>query len=143
MTVRTITVTLPEDVYAKLEAQARSMARSVDDLVTQTLAGALPPPPEPDLPPSVQVELQAMEQLSDDALWAIARSTANEDKLALYDLLIERQDSGALTTEGGRVLAQLREEADALMVRKVHAYALLHSRGYALPTLDELPAQAP
>ena len=143
MTVRTITVTLPEDVYTQLEARARSNARSVDDVVAQTLALGLPPSPERDLPSSIQAELHAMVHLSDEALWAVARSTANDDKIALYDLLIERQQSGVLTTEGRKVLTQLREEADALMVRKAQAYAILHSRGYTLPTLDELHAQQP
>jgi hypothetical protein len=141
MTARTITVTVSEDVYALLEAQARSSARSVDDLVAQTLTRGLPPTAEPDLPLSVQTELNAMEHLSDEALWAIARSTANDDKIALYDLLITRQNAGSLTTEGQKVLSQLREEADALMVRKAQAYAILHSRGYMLPTLDQLHAQ--
>ncbi len=143
MTVRTITVTVPEDVYTQLETQARSSARSVDDLVAQTLARGLPPAAEPDLPLAVQAELNAMEQLSDEALWAIARSTANDDKIALYDLLIARQNDGSLTAEGRRVLTQLREESDALMVRKAHAYAILRHRGYTLPTLDELHAQTP
>ena len=143
MTVRTITVTVPEDIYTQLEAQARSSARSVDDVVAQTLTRGLPPAPERDLPVAIQAELSAMEHLSDEALWAIARSTANDDKIALYDLLIERQRSGSLTTEGRKVLTQLREEADALMVRKAQAYAILDSRGYTLPTLDELHAQQP
>ena len=140
---RSITVTLPEDLYDQLEAQARTAARSVDEMVAQTLARGLAPSPEPDLPPAVQAELQAMEQLSDEALWAIARSTANDDTVALYDLLIERQNAATLTTEGRRLLMELREEADALMLRKAHAYALLQSRGYTLPTLDELRAQTP
>ena len=140
---RSITVTLPEDLYDQLEAQARTAARSVDELVAQTLARSLPPSPEPDLPPAIQAELHAMEHLSDEALWAIARSTANDDKVALYDLLIERQNAGTLTVEGRRLLAELREEADALTLRKAHAYALLQSRGYTLPTLDELHAQTP
>ena len=38
-------------------------------------------------------------------------------------------------------LDTLRDEADALMLRKAQAYALLKSRGYKLPTLDELRAQ--
>lgn len=96
---------------------------------------------EPDLPPAVQAELQAMEHLSNEALWAIARSTANDDKIALYDLLIERRNAGTLTTEGRRLLTELRDEADALMHRKAHAYSLLQSHGYTLPTLDELRAQ--
>jgi hypothetical protein len=140
---RSITVTLPENVYDQFEARARRSARSVNEMVTQTLVRSLPPSPEPDLPLPVQAELQAMEHLSDEALWVIARSTANEDKVALYDRLIERQDAGALTTEGRRLLAELRDEADALLLRKAHAYAVLHSRGYTLPTLDELHTQKP
>ena len=143
MTVRTFTVTVPEDVYTQIEAQARSSSRSVDDLVAQTLTRGLAPAAEVDLPPSVQAELNAMEHLSDEALWAIARSRANDDKIALYDLLIARQNAGSLTTEGRRVLTQLHEEADALMVRKAHAYALLQNRGYTLPKLDELYTQTP
>lgn len=142
MAVHTITVTVPEDVYAQLEARAHTTARTVNDLVSETLAHVLPPPAESDLPASVRAELAAMAHLSDEALWAIAGSTANEDKQALYDLLIERQNSGALTAEGRHLLMQLREDVDALMVRKAHAYALLHSRGANLPTLDELRAQS-
>jgi hypothetical protein len=48
-----------------------------------------------------------------------------------------------LTVEGRRLLTELRDEADALMLRKAHAFALLQSRGYTLPTLDELHAQTP
>lgn len=143
MTVRTITVTVSDDVYTQLEAQARSSERSVDDLIAQTLTRGLAPAAELDLPPSVQAELNAMEHLSDEALWAIARSRANDNNVALYDLLIARQNAGSLTLEGQGMLTQLREEADALMVRKAHAYALLQSRGHTLPTLDELHAQTP
>ena len=141
--IRTITVTLPEGVYEQLEARAQTAARSVEDVVAEALARTLPPTPELDLPPAVQAEMKAMEQLSDEALQTIAHSTANDDKIALYDLLIERQNTGALTTEGRRLLTQLRDEADALMLRKAHAYALLQSRGYTLPSLDDLHTQTP
>jgi plasmid stability protein len=141
--IRTITVTLPEDVYTQLEARAQTATRSVEDVVRETLVRSLPPAPEPDLSPAIQAELNAMEQLSDEALWAIAHSTANDDKIALYDVLIERQQTHTLTAEGRHLLTQLRDEADALMLRKAHAYVLLQSRGYALPSLDELHAQTP
>ena len=143
MTVRTITVTLPKKTSIwKLEAQAHTTARSVDDLVAQGLTG---------LSANARAGFAALgaSRAAGNGTslrrrtWAIARSVANEDKLALYDLLIERQDDGSLTAEGRRVLTQLREDADALMVRKAHAYALLQSRGYTLPKLDELHIQAP
>ncbi|HZS86989.1 MAG TPA: hypothetical protein VFE42_05845 [Chloroflexota bacterium] len=143
MATRTITVTIPEDTYAHIEAQARESDRSVEDLIAQTLARSVSPPIEADLPPLVQAELRAMGDLSEDALSAIARSTANPDKVALYDRLIERRGAGSITAQEQRLLEELSMEADALMLRKAHAYALLQARGQSLPTLAELRRQRP
>jgi len=59
--------------------------------------------------------LEAIAHLSDAALWSIALNIATTDKIALADAL----------------LAQLREETDALM--------RLKGRGHTLPALDSLP----
>lgn len=138
MSVRTVTLKLPEHLYERLENQAQAATRSVDEIVVQALARSLPPTVEKDLPQALQAELEAMGHLSDEALWQIAESTMNRDKVALYDVLLERHQSGNLTSEGQEWLTQLREEAEALMLRKAHAYALLQSRGHQLPTLEEL-----
>lgn len=66
-----------------------------------------------------------MGHLSDDSLWQIVGSAMNPDNVAFYDVLLERHQTGDLTVEGQEWLARLREEADALMLRKAHAYALL------------------
>jgi len=138
MSVRTLTVTLPEHVYERLKAKAEAASRSLDELVVQTLARDLPPTVEEDLPPALKEELEAMAHLSDEALWQIAQSSMNPDKVALYDVLLERHRTGTLTPEGQEWLTRLREEAEALMLRKAHAYALLQSRGHTLPPLEEL-----
>lgn len=103
--------------------------RSVDELAAQTLAERIPPASDAELAPALQTDSGAMSQLSADALWAIAGSVVNADKLALYDLLIERQNTGLLTPDGKQLLSQLREEADALMLRKAQAYALFAPTG--------------
>jgi hypothetical protein len=121
-----------------LTDQARVAARSIDDFIVDALNRSVPPPIDDDLPVTLQIEFKAMEALSDEALWAIAQSHMNEDKVALYDLLLERRQTGDLTTEGQELLDDLRSEADFLMVRKAHAYALLKSRGHQLPLLAEL-----
>lgn len=136
MTTRTIEV--PEALYTQLEQRAQAAAQSVDVVVIRTLASSLQQAPEPDLPQAVQDELAAMEHLSDQALWAIARSTMNSDSLALYDGLRDRKEEGSLTPEGQQWLARLTQDADALALRKAHAYARLKSRGHQLPTLAEL-----
>lgn len=141
MAVRTVTLTLPEHLYEQLESQAQAVARSMDEVVIQALSRSLPPPVEEDLPQVLQAELKALEHLSDEALWQIAQGTMNRDKVALYDVLLERHQAGTLSPEGQEWLTRLREEAEALMLRKAHAYALLESRGHTLPSLEELRAE--
>ncbi|KHD05107.1 hypothetical protein PN36_21515 [Candidatus Thiomargarita nelsonii] len=135
MTAHTITLTLPEYVYKLLQAQA--ITRSLDEVATRVLLRCLPPVEE-DLPPALGAELESMAALSDDLLWQIAQSSMNQDKIALYDVLLARHKAGSLTPVGREWLTQLREDSEELMLRKAHAYALLKSRGHKLPTLDEL-----
>lgn len=141
MDTRTRTVEIPETLYNHFEAQAQAKKRSVDDWVVDTLSLHAPPTVEDDLPHRLRAELQAMEVLSDAALWAIGRSKMNEDKVALYDILLERNQLDGLTTEGQELLSTLREEAEYLMIRKAHAYALLQSRGHTIPSIQELRDQ--
>jgi hypothetical protein len=138
MSAREITLMLPEALYEQLAAQAQSDARGLDDVITQALIQQFAIVPESELPSSLQAELRTMAGLSDDALWAIARSDANPDKVALYDLLTDRQIDGTLTAEGIHLLQQLRDELEAVTLRKAQAFALLRSRGVELPSLDEL-----
>lgn len=136
-----MTLTLPDYVVDQLQIQARMKGRSVAEVASQLLTRTVPPPVEDDLPPALRAELQAMSYLSDDTLWQIAGSKMNEDKVALYDVLLQRHSDSALTPEGRAMLADLSEEADVLMLRKAQAYALLKSRGHRLPTLEELHEQ--
>jgi len=139
MTTRTITLTLPEDLYAQLEAQARRAAHPVDDVVAQTIARGLIVASDPDLTPTVQAELAAMEHLTDAVLRDVAGSAASADTTALSDLLTQRQQDGTLTPQGQQWLERVRTEADLLMLRKAHAYALLKQRGHRVPALKDLP----
>lgn len=139
MTVRTITITIPELLYLQLEAAARSSAQPMDVVVAQSLERSIPPYLEGLLPHALRVELDAMEQLSDDALRAIAYSVAPQERIVQMDELIVLKQDGAITLSQQERLTALRGEAEALMVRKAHAFVLLKSRGHTLPTLDQLP----
>jgi hypothetical protein len=131
-------ITVSDSLYRRLQKQARVMKASVNDVARQTLERYLPPPVESDLPSELHAELEAMAHLSDDALWQIAESKMNSDKVALYDVMLERLQKNRLTAEGQRLLDQLRNDAQILTLRKAHAYALLQSRGYTLPSLADL-----
>lgn len=141
MSVYPITLNLPEILYRQVATKSQTEKRPIHDLLVETLVSNTPPEVESDLPVALQLELKAMEALSDSALWAIAESSMNADKVALYDVLLDRHHEATLTAEGQNLLTRLREESDALMVRKAHAYALLKSRGHQLPTLQELRAR--
>ena len=132
------TNTLPEPIYKHLQNQAKITTRSLDEIASQFFMRSLPPQVEEDLPPSYRIELESMAHLSDEVLWQIAQSTMNQDKVAFYDMLLERHKNDQLTPIGREWLTQLREEAEQLMLRKAHAYAILKNRGHQLPTLEEL-----
>ena len=53
------------------------------------------------------------------------------------------QGGRVATPEGQQWFARLTQDADALALRKVHAYALLKSRGHQLPLLADLPVPTP
>ncbi|MCB9432428.1 MAG: hypothetical protein H6668_10630 [Ardenticatenaceae bacterium] len=142
MTLHSHSVVIPDSLYQQIRRQAEGAKISVDAFVQRTMARNLPPSVENDLPIDVQTELRAMSQLSDAVLWQIAESRMNPDKVALYDLMLERLHAEMLTSEGHALLAQLREEADLLQLRKAHAYALLKSRGHELPSLEALKNQS-
>ena len=141
MSGHTVTMRLPENLYARLRDRAQATERSVDEVVTETLTRSLPPAVENDLPSESQTELNAMAHLSDEALWHIAQGTMNPEKVAFLEVLLDRNREGTLTSEGREWLTQLQLEAQALPLRKAHIYALLQSCGHKLPTLDELQAQ--
>jgi hypothetical protein len=138
MTTHTITLALPEPIYQHLQSQAQITTRPLNDVIFQILSQSLPPEVEEDLPLNYRIELESMAHLSDEVLWQIAQSTMNQDKVALYDILLARHKAGQLTPIGQKWLTQLRQDAEQLMLRKAHAYAILKNRGHQLPTLEEL-----
>jgi hypothetical protein len=52
--------------------------------------------------------------------------------------LLEK-NKGEITSEERLELAELRIEADRLMLRKAYAWAVLRWRGQSIPALNELP----
>jgi len=136
---RRMTVTLPDGLVARLEAQAEQVAHRIEEIITHTIARGLVMVSDPDLTPAVQAELAAMETLTDTGLWEIAGGLASSDTVAVHDLLTQRQHDGLLTAAGQEWLERARADADLLMLRKAHAYLLLSQRGQRLPAIEDLP----
>jgi len=132
MVIENVRLDIPEIVYRRMENTARAMRRSVEDVMLYALKVGSPPSWE-DVPPEFQADLAVMDLLEDDALWPIARSKKDPASLLRYDELLARNQDNLLTDSEKQELQQLRTEADRFMLRKAHAAALLHWRGYTVP----------
>ncbi|MDR9899529.1 hypothetical protein G7B40_033965 [Aetokthonos hydrillicola Thurmond2011] len=53
--------------------------------------------------------------------------------------LLEKNQTVELTAVERQELSELRKYADILMLQKAYAWSVLHSRGYEVPSLSELP----
>ena len=141
MTVQTIAIQMPQPLYHRLERMAELTRCPLENVVLQTLDSNVLPLPD-DLPDEMGGDLLTLEGLDDDALWQVARSAVSPEQQEQIGLLLEKNRLGIITEPERTTLAQLRQEADQLMLRKAYAYVLLKRRGYRLPTLAELEAQA-
>jgi hypothetical protein len=74
MALQTVKVKLPSVLYRRLERAAAITRQSPDAVLLQTIRGNLPPVLD-DVPANESAELRALLNLSDDDLWAVARSS--------------------------------------------------------------------
>ena len=132
MAVETVKLDIPEFVYRRLENTAKAMRRSVEDVMLYALKVGSPPTWD-DVPPAFQAELAVMDRLEDDALWSLTRSKKEPAELQRYDELLARHQDNLLTDVEKQELQQLRIATDRFVLRKAHAAALLHWRGYTGP----------
>lgn len=137
MATRTVTLELPESLYDRLQRTAQATRRSLDDVLLHAVQVGSPPRWD-DAPAEFQADLSALDRLDDDGLWRIARSHATEADLQRCQELLDQNANGDLSADERDELAQLRLEADRLMLRKVHAAALLRWRGHQVPPAEAL-----
>ena len=128
--MRPVTVDLPDSLVQELETKARRERRSISEMVRDLVLQSWHATPA--LPENVEAELAAFTNLSDDALWILARSTlskAEQEELARLNHEAKRRD---LTEDEETRRQTLLDAYDRMMVRRAQAALLLKSRGYDL-----------
>ena len=129
-----IILDLPEALYTRLAQTARSTGQSVESVMLRAVQVGSPPDWQ-DVPAEFQADLAALDRLNDEALWQLAR--AQEGVTERYQHLLDKQGDGTgLSSDEKLELAALRHQADAFMLRKAQAAALLRWRGHKLPPAD-------
>jgi hypothetical protein len=112
------------------------MAQQTAPLISDT--DALPAIRGKSLLSEVETELQALELLNDDLLWAVARSRILLPKQRRWRRLMEKRQQRGLTEPEQQELERLVADSDRLTVCKAQAYLLLKQRGHRIPEFDKL-----
>ncbi len=128
---QTVTLELPEPLFRSAHRIAEATQQSLETVLKDSLAHALPP--LDDVPPDEAVELAALALLDDGALWREARATLSAEEQKVLRELLDRQEAGQLSAVDEERLQALLDAYGRLTVRKAHAWLLLARRGYQVP----------
>ncbi|WP_072620933.1 hypothetical protein [Spirulina major] len=127
----TVTIDIPEHTYARLIQIAQATRKTLTDVILRALEIGSPPDWQ-DVPADYQPDVAALDRLSDDELWRIARSQKPSETMTRYDdLLIANQDRD-LTGAEQQELQTLRLESERFMLCKAQVIALLRWRGHSV-----------
>ena len=127
-------LTVPEEVYTRAREIANEIAQPVEQVMIDHLRTLSAPLPS--LPLEEEAELAAMRNLSDDALWTIAREQMAKPLQKRMQQLMDNNSRGTLIPEDRSELASLVERGQRLMLRKSEAVALLTQRGHTVTSKE-------
>ncbi len=119
----TITLDLPDALVQRAGQAARVMHRTLPEVLTVMLQGALPA--LDDVPPQLQAELLEMTWLDDQSLLEIAKESMSPQEQAQLAKLSMKTDLGP---DEQAMLESLRAHYGELTLRKARALALMSVR---------------
>ena len=131
MTLQSVTIKLPSNLFRRLERTAEVTHQSLDDVLLQTIRGNIPPSVD-DVPLPSREEYTALSKLDDGDLWAIASTPVEPKQWRRHKRLLQKNTSATLSEPERRELEHLRAETDRHVLRKSFALALLKWRGHTL-----------
>jgi hypothetical protein len=134
-----VTFTVPDYVYDRAQKIAKATSQPLEEVFRRQIEEAFSEP-LPKLSPDEEAELAALSQLSDDALWTIAREQMLADLQTRMQELMDRNNFGTISGVERAELEALVERGNRLMLRKAEASALLTRRGHKV-TPKDLTAQ--
>ncbi|MEW5985547.1 MAG: Arc family DNA-binding protein [Chloroflexota bacterium] len=128
MTVQTITLRLPNQLYQQVKQRAQARQRSVEDELVAVVAASLPDQEE--LPGDLAAELEQLSLLTDDELWQTARTTMKPAEIKRMQALSTRQRGKGLTAAEQREVEELLYRYDWITLVRAKAAVSLKERGY-------------
>jgi hypothetical protein len=126
-----VTLKLPEDIYDRVRRAAKGMNQSLETALVNIVRAATPSLEK--VPAEYRAELEAMEDLSDEALENILHSRPAPSTQRRLERLLDKNERGCLTERERRSLDVLRTDGDRLILRRSYAALLLKYRGHGFP----------
>jgi plasmid stability protein len=133
MTVRSLTIDLPDDLYDRVRQRAERAGRSVESELVKIVAAALPEADE--LAPELVHELASLNDLDDESLWQAARSHLAAEAASQLESLNLKQQREGLTDQERLTQSALLHQYERAMLVRAEAAVLLKERGYDVAVL--------
>jgi len=130
MSVHPVIVELPEDIYERVERAAKGLRQPIQQALVKIVEAGLPSLAK--VPPEYRSELEALETMSDEELWEIARDQMPADRQERLDQLLRKNQAEGLSVAEQQELDRLHAEANRLLLRKSYAHLLLKWRGHSV-----------
>ncbi len=123
-----VILNLPGPLYQRVRRTAETLRRSVEEVLLDSVATALPP--LTGLPDEVSDELVSLAFLNDKALWEAARSCCQQSTITEWMICWPRKARIVSLRRNSRCSTELVNEYEVLVLRRSQAAVLLQRRGY-------------
>ncbi|NOX63149.1 MAG: hypothetical protein GXP42_14585 [Chloroflexi bacterium] len=133
MSVQTMTIQLPSELYEYLERRAKNSRRSVNEEVVEAIAIAAQERAQ--LSPEMESVLDQLNYMDDATLWRMARSRLSEEEARRLEELNWKQQREGLTMEEEEERDMLLWQYDRRLLVRAKAMALLKERGHDISEL--------
>jgi plasmid stability protein len=137
MSTQTLTLHLPDGLYARLQQRARESRRTLEAELLEVLSSAVPG--HQGLPNTLSADLAQLDTMDDAELWRAARSRPSKKSAAQLEALHVKRQREGLSESEAQVLAELVGQYERSMLIRARAAALLKEHGHDLSGLATPP----
>lgn len=136
MTLRTVTIQIPQSTYTILKERSKVRQQSITDEVASLVISSAKAPRQS----QYKTDLAQLDVMSDQELWKAARTMADTAQQAAAHKLLEKLKLVGLTESEEEQMKLFSEMFNRTMLIRSKAAAILYQRGH---DIDELIGRAP
>jgi plasmid stability protein len=138
VTLQTVNLPLPSQVYQRAQQRAAKKQRSIEDELTDVVTQALAVDDElAGLPFDLAEEVKQLAFLDEQHLWVMAKRTIAQNQSERIETLIYKLHREGLTHNEQQEMQQLRQLAHRVMLLRAEAAVLLKQRGHDITSLRQ------